>query len=71
MITLYKKGNTHIVRGVICELRKFGNNELDYALSIGYITDPKKIDEKVVRAATKETCTSSQPKKKVTTLKKG
>ena len=46
MITLYKKGNSHIVRGVICELRSFKTNELEFAKSLGYITDPLKLDEK-------------------------
>ena len=40
MITLYKKGNTHIVRGVSCELKQFGVNDLGYALSQGYNTNP-------------------------------
>ena len=40
MITLYKQGNTHDVKGILCELKQFNVSELDYALSQGYVTDP-------------------------------
>lgn len=77
MITLYKKGNSHIVRGVICELRKFGNDELDYAKSLGYITDPLKLEDdsaelsvKEIRALAKEAGIKNYSKKKVDELKK-
>ena len=83
MITLYKKGNTHIVRDIICELRQFKVNELEYALSLGYITDPKKLAEKEadtnesgklsvkeVREAAKKAGISNYSKKKVDDLKK-
>ena len=46
MITLYKPGNTHDVQGILCELKQFDVNELDYALSHGYVTDPKDTIEK-------------------------
>lgn len=83
MISLYKKGNTHIVRDVICELRQFSVSDLDYALSLGYITDPKKLGEKAadtngsgklsskeVRAAAKSAGITGYTKKKIEDLKK-
>ena len=83
MITLYKKGNTHIVRGVVCELKNFDVTELDFALSIGYITDESKLDEKEadtnqsgklsvkeVRVAAKKAGISNYSKKKIDDLKK-
>lgn len=50
MICLYKKGNTHIVRGVNCTLERFKPDDLDYALSLGYVVDPTQIG----KAPTKE-----------------
>jgi len=83
MITLYKKGNSHIVRGVVCELRNFETTEFDYALSLGYITDESKLDEKEadtnqsgklsvkeVREAAKKAGISNYSKKKIDDLKK-
>ena len=80
MITLYKKGNSHIVRGVVCELRNFETTELDFAKSIGYITDESKLEEEVddsaelstkeIRALAKEAGIKSYSKKKVDDLKK-
>lgn len=42
MITLYKDGNTHIVRGVACELAQFEVNDLESALYSGWRTTPEK-----------------------------
>ena len=79
MITLYKKGNSHIVRGVVCELRNFDATELDFALSLGYKTDESKLEDlsnsaelsvKEVRALAKEAGISNYSKKKVEDLKK-
>lgn len=62
MITLYKKGNSHIVRGIICELRNFKTNELEFAKSLGYITDPLKLDEKEADANENEKLSSKKVK---------
>lgn len=80
MITLYKKGNSHIVRGVVCELKNFDVTELDFALSQGYITDESKLDEKIddnndlstkeIRVLAKEAGIKNYSKKKVDDLKK-
>lgn len=46
MIVLYKKGNTHTVRGVACIAGRFYVEELEQALSDGWITNPAKLKRK-------------------------
>lgn len=41
MITLYKDGNTHVVRGTECELKTFNVDQLQEALSDGWRTTPE------------------------------
>lgn len=45
MITLYKKGDTHTIKGVQCEIKNFKVDELDYAKSLGYVTDPAELNK--------------------------
>ncbi|MAF43434.1 MAG: hypothetical protein CMI54_04595 [Parcubacteria group bacterium] len=46
MIALYKKGNTHIIDGVSCELGRFKNSELQSLLGQGWKISPKDLEEK-------------------------
>ena len=77
MISLYKEGNSHIVRGVICELRQFKPDEIDYALSLGYVTSPdsigieeaKELTTKELRLKAKEAGITNYSKKKAVDLK--
>ena len=54
MITLYKPGCSHTVRGVQCELRRFDNKELEWAKAQGYKTRVEDLYEHVVEV-TEET----------------
>ncbi len=45
MISLYRKGNTHVIRGTLCQMQQFDVNELEWAQSEGWLTDPKMIAE--------------------------
>lgn len=44
MIQLYRKGDTHTVRGIKCELCNFSNGELEYQLNEGWLKSPEDID---------------------------
>tara|TARA_R110002096_G_scaffold20771_1_gene68084 strand:- start:427 stop:705 length:279 start_codon:yes stop_codon:yes gene_type:complete len=84
MISLYKEGNTHIIRDVNCELKQFHVDDLDYALSQGYKTNPKdlysptkeeadtnnsgKLSTKEIREAAKLAGIKNYSKKKITDL---
>jgi hypothetical protein len=84
MISLYKEGNTHIIRDVSCELRQFDVNDLEYALSQGYKTSPHdlykptkeeadtngtgKLSTPEIRAAAKLAGIKNYSKKKIATL---
>ncbi len=46
MIQLYRKGNTHTVRGVECELRNFDAAEIDLRLAEGWVKDTSDLAEK-------------------------
>lgn len=54
MITLYKKGSTHIVKGVECEIKNFNIDELESAKKEGYVTDPKDLNKKPKRKSPKK-----------------
>ena len=43
MIQLYKKGNTHTVRGIKCEVCNFNLNELEHRLKEGWVKDPSEL----------------------------
>lgn len=45
-IQLYREGDTHTVRGILCELKNFDASELDYQLKQGWLTSPEDIGEK-------------------------
>jgi 8-oxo-dGTP pyrophosphatase MutT (NUDIX family) len=40
-VTLYKRGNTHTVRGVGCKLGKFPPDEIDSRLASGWFFSPE------------------------------
>ena len=40
-ISLYKEGDTHVVRGVKCEILTCHHSKLDEYLSQGYVTAPE------------------------------
>lgn len=42
---LYKKGNTHTVRGIDCELKNFDLAEVDYQLKNGWFLSPEELAE--------------------------
>lgn len=46
-IALYKKGDTHVVRGVTCEMARFEINEMENALSLGWKKSPEDTIEQV------------------------
>ena len=46
-LILYKKGNTHTVNGVKCEVGKFEYEELHAMLKEGWVNDPIKIKKPV------------------------
>ena len=54
MIALYKKGNTHTIRGIECEMGRFQNRELEARLNEGWKIKPEDLVEK-----------RGRPKKKV------
>ena len=84
MISLYKEGNTHIIRGVSCELKQFNVNDLEHALSLGYKTSPRdlykptkeeadtngtgKLSTAEIRAAAKLAGIDNYAKKRISTL---
>lgn len=86
MISLYKEGNTHIIRDVSCELKQFHVNDLEYAISQGYKTSPHdlykptreeadtnnsgKLSTKEIRAAAKLAGIKNYSKKKIADLLK-
>jgi len=37
MIALYKKGNTHVVKGIECEIVRVENHKKDVFLNMGYV----------------------------------
>lgn len=43
-ITLFRAGNTHEVKGVVCEAHNFMVNELEWCLSQGWVTSPEEIE---------------------------
>lgn len=83
-VTLYKKGNTHIIRGVECEIQNFPVEELQFAIDSGYVTSPDQlfnppVDEclssgemsnKDIRAAAKDAGIENYKTKMIATLKR-
>jgi hypothetical protein len=45
-IQVYKKGDTHTIRGVSCEMATFPVSYLHQALKQGYVTSPSDIESK-------------------------
>jgi hypothetical protein len=83
-ISLYRKGNTHTIRGVICEMRVFKVRELKACVAAGWNSSPKDIDRfkeadsnetgllsvDEVRASAKKAGIRNWHNKKIDTLKK-
>lgn len=74
MISLYKSGNSHTVRGVVCEIGRFPAAKLSQRLGEGWFTCPTQIDEKLttnkqIRAKAKELGIESSDKARISTLK--
>lgn len=46
MITLYRKGDKHVIRGHLCEARTFSIEELDEAINDGWCSMPDLSDSK-------------------------
>ncbi len=46
MISLYKKGKTHFIRGIHCCMETFPTRMLKEKLKEGYVTDPKELEAK-------------------------
>ena len=44
MIALYRKGNSHNVRGIVCEVGRFHSSKLKQRLLEGWVIDPKLIN---------------------------
>lgn len=44
-LQLYRKGDTHNVRGIECELVNIRHDQVDEYLAQGWVRDPKEIDE--------------------------
>jgi len=42
---LYRKGNTHVIRGVKCDIGRFENSRLQAFLNIGWVIDPQELVE--------------------------
>ena len=40
-ISLYRDGDTHVIRGVTCEMGRFEVHEREHALSVGWRTKPE------------------------------
>ena len=55
MIQLYRKGCTHTVRGIECELGNFQATELETMLSDGWVKDPSELTESKPEKASIET----------------
>lgn len=85
MISLYKEGNTHIVRGVTCELTRFKPVDVEVALSKGYVLCPNdlyktidsvdtnhsgKLSNKEIREAAKKAGIENYSKARIANLKK-
>ena len=47
-VQLYKKGDTHVIRGVKCEMAVFPVPYMHSALQQGYVADPQDLIEKPV-----------------------
>jgi len=45
MIALYRKGNTHVIRGVKCEMGRFETKRLQGCLNSGWVTNPQDLLE--------------------------
>lgn len=65
MIVLYKKGDTHNIGGVKCEIGRFKNNEITFRLAEGWKVSPKDLVERK-----KESKTSLPPLKKTLSRQK-
>lgn len=61
-VVLYKKGTTHNVRGVECEMQLFNIKSMSGALDSGWVTDPTKLAKK--EEAPKEVKEEVKPKTK-------
>lgn len=46
MIALYKEGDTHIVRGIACEILRCKARQLADKLNEGYVTTPEELYKK-------------------------
>jgi len=45
MIMLYRKGKSHVIRGVECDIGRFENNRLQSCLGAGWVIDPQELVE--------------------------
>lgn len=54
MIVLYRKGNTHTIRGHECEAKRFPANRLKQALASGWVADPAKTNQEELERIAKE-----------------
>ena len=85
-VALYRKGGTHTIRGVVCEMKVFKVREMKNCIDIGWHTNPKDIEKPTfkeadtnntgllsveeVRAAAKKAKIRNWHNKKIDTLKK-
>lgn len=46
MIALYRKGDTHTIRGIQCEMQRFPNHQLHNMLNCGWSTSPEALKRK-------------------------
>ena len=44
-VALYRKGNTHTIRGIECEMQRFDNQHFESYLQEGWVIDPKLLAE--------------------------
>ncbi|MEE9311618.1 MAG: hypothetical protein V3V10_04320 [Planctomycetota bacterium] len=71
MIALYRKGATHTIRGVTCEMGRFETKRLQSLLNSGWVTNPQDLleaaevveVEEPVEVAEVVKPTAKQPKK--------
>ena len=61
-IQLYRKGDSHTVRGVTCEACNFDQSELDHQLESGWVCNEQDLIEKPAKKAAKKT--EAKPAKK-------
>lgn len=62
MIQLYKSGGKTLVNGIECEVKNFGVDELDSALSDGYVKTPEETKAVKKTRAHKKPAAKKEPK---------